>query len=760
MRIRFIFLCCFFSLIISGITTNGQTTADSLQILLGKSTGKEKVDILNKLAIEYRLKSLTTSIDYASEALKLSEDLGYEYGKGEAHKTIGIAYYLQGKYSEALHEYEQSHKCFINLGDQAKISAVLNNRAIIWVMQGEYERALQEYEKCVEINLDLELFETVAKIYNNIGMVYEKQGHIDKTIEYYYKSLELSEKYNNGVGKAAAYNNIALVQKTLGKYDVAIEYYHLALTENKILGDKLGHSRSLSNMASVYSDLGENDKAIELLKESIQIQEELNNTQGVIKSYARIGRLLIKLKNYNEAIKALENYLSEAERKNSKDEIIDAYYLLGIAHSDKGDTEEALEYYKKALLIADGIQFTKKIMRLNLSVGNCYKSMNSLTNSLIHYKAALELAEKNNYVLLSEDIYKGLSEVYSKLGEYKKAFNYQSKYIEIHEEIFNQKNQERIVVLQTKFEIERKEKEILQLKSEKQKSRQNSILIIGTASFLLLIIILLLLYNRYLIKKKSVRLLDLKNKQLTLAKDRAEESDRLKTAFLANISHEIRTPMNAIVGFSDFLIDPTVGLEEKTELHRIINLNSDILVKLIDDILDIARIESGQLKVKTEKVSVDRLINEIYELMKGDEALKSSGVHLNVYKPVRDSVQIYSDAFRLKQILINLLNNAIKFTKDGEVSFGYDVFELNGKRMITFNVKDTGVGIDKKFHDSVFDLFYKAPNDAKILYGGMGVGLSIAKNLVEQMGGEIWFKSNLDKGSTFFFTIPAESDSV
>ncbi|MFC2152467.1 sensor histidine kinase, partial [Bacteroidota bacterium] len=327
--------------------------------------------------------------------------------------------------------------------------------------------------------------------------------------------------------------------------------------------------------------------------------------------------------------------------------------------------------------------------------------------------------------------------------------------------IYNEGNQKRITELQAKFETEKKEKEILQLRSEKQKTKQNSILIIIISTTIALLIILVLLYNRFLIKKKSIQLLDNKNiqlekanKELITAKEKAEESDRLKTAFLANISHEIRTPMNAIIGFSEFLVDPGISDEQKLELLRFINLNSDILLNLIDDILDISLIESGQLKIKKEKISINRLLEETYQLMNNKKELKESNVKLKYISTVNGEIEVKSDPFRLKQILINLIDNSIKFTTKGEIKFGYKVIQLKNGKKIQFNVNDTGIGIDQKYHESIFEMFYKVPTDNTVLYRGTGVGLSIVKSLIEQMGGEIWLNSSLNTGSTFYFTIP------
>ncbi len=236
------------------------------------------------------------------------------------------------------------------------------------------------------------------------------------------------------------------------------------------------------------------------------------------------------------------------------------------------------------------------------------------------------------------------------------------------------------------------------------------------------------------------------------AKYKAEESDKLKTAFLSNMSHEIRTPMNAIVGFSDLLADEGISSAERKDFIAQINQGADDLMRLIDDIIDIAKIEAGQVNVHIAECFVKELFNELK--LSFIQNINRSGkekvsIRIQWDWPVPD-LAIYTDPFRIKQILVNLLGNAIKFTEEGEIVLGLEEHPQG----ILFYVKDSGIGIREEKQKVIFDRFMQGHETKTKLYGGTGLGLAISKNLTEILGGEIGVKSKSGEGATFWFILP------
>jgi PAS domain S-box-containing protein len=252
---------------------------------------------------------------------------------------------------------------------------------------------------------------------------------------------------------------------------------------------------------------------------------------------------------------------------------------------------------------------------------------------------------------------------------------------------------------------------------------------------------------------RDVTLQQKARKELLEAKDKAESADKLKSAFLANLSHEIRTPLNAIVGFSSLLKDLNIEEREKLEYIEIINRSSDNLMSLINDIIDIAKIVSGELKISRTVFRVNDLLREmqiaVQRKLRSDGGVAPEDILLDVpklnYEPV-----IETDPARLNQVIMNLLGNAVKFSTQGSITFGYRLH--NG--LFRFFVKDTGIGISAEKLRVIFDPFRQGEESISKRYGGTGLGLSISKRLVDLLGGNLMVESESGQGSEFYFDLP------
>lgn len=242
--------------------------------------------------------------------------------------------------------------------------------------------------------------------------------------------------------------------------------------------------------------------------------------------------------------------------------------------------------------------------------------------------------------------------------------------------------------------------------------------------------------------------------ELIKEKLKAEESDKLKSSFLSNLSHEIRTPMNAIVGFTDLLMNTEVAKEEQLEYLTVIDKSGKNLIAIIDDLIEMSKIESHQTKPNYTAVNLESCVHDLYDSIKitNKKAKKINFEIVESKNPVLHPVK--TDEVKLKQIITNLITNALKFTDKGSVAFGYEIDEQN--QSIQFKVKDTGFGIEETNQKYVFDRFRRVGNDHSIKAGGLGLGLAISKAYVEMLGGTISLASTLGKGSEFYFTIPLE----
>ncbi|MFN8208181.1 MAG: PAS domain S-box protein [Bacteroidales bacterium] len=244
--------------------------------------------------------------------------------------------------------------------------------------------------------------------------------------------------------------------------------------------------------------------------------------------------------------------------------------------------------------------------------------------------------------------------------------------------------------------------------------------------------------------------------ELLQAKQRAEESDRLKTAFLANMSHEIRTPMNSILGFSGLLGRENIQPEKKKQYIEIIQNSTRQLLTVINDIIDIAKIEAGQINLSPEPVNLNKLCSQILVFYESERRIRNKTEVEITFIPGMDNrnADLITDGVRLQQILTNLLSNALKFTDSGYIRFGY---RRQSNTTLLFYVEDTGKGVAEEKHQLIFQRFRQEEETFSRQYGGTGLGLSICKGLIDLFKGKIWVESTQGQGSVFYFTIPYQS---
>ncbi len=247
-------------------------------------------------------------------------------------------------------------------------------------------------------------------------------------------------------------------------------------------------------------------------------------------------------------------------------------------------------------------------------------------------------------------------------------------------------------------------------------------------------------------------------RELKIAKEKAEESDRMKTAFLTNMSHEVRTPMNAIMGFSTLLTDLELTNSERLEYAEYVNNNAQILLHLIDDIIDVSRLESGDIKTDLHECNITELLRNTHKLY--IEKLKhNEKSHLQLrlaVPPASQPLMLLTNQQRLQQCFAKILDNAIKFTEKGFIEFGYSIVNQQSENFIMFFVRDTGIGIPANKTEKIFERFLKIDDDTSKLYSGAGLGLTIARAIIRSLGGDIRVESELKRGSTFFFTHPIQ----
>lgn len=258
--------------------------------------------------------------------------------------------------------------------------------------------------------------------------------------------------------------------------------------------------------------------------------------------------------------------------------------------------------------------------------------------------------------------------------------------------------------------------------------------------------------------KAEIKELKQKQNEIIPKLDLEALPDNIDSALLQNISHEIRTPLNGILGFSELMRKANIDNHEREKYINIIKTCGKSILKIINDVIDLSRIESGQIQIDKKEFSITKFMTEIYDYFKNDELFKQKeNIELRLNINFDGSTTIESDRKLVWQILINLVGNALKFTEEGFVEIGCMIEEKknkSGKKNLVIFVKDTGIGIEEDLKESVFQKFTKIEHDISKLYGGTGLGLTLSKELVGLLGGKLWFDSESNKGSEFYFSLP------
>ena len=532
------------------------------------------------------------------------------------------------------------------------------------------------------------------------------------------------------------------------KYPQALVY----LLETKRLSEEMKlidytYSRNNEVLANIHTQIGNYKEAEKYIDKSIELGHSRKDTLQLGSSYLGKSNLMLKLKDEAKAqlfidsamyvmknVKHCEPCYNIAKTLNAGIKNLSGNYTGALA-----ELKEIEVFYKKSEGVKPEPIFYTEKARAYLGL----KKYDSVIQTIQVVKVAEHVYNKD-----VSDNYEILSKAYEGIGDYNSALKNYKLHVQAEDTLAVWRNSSEVTRLELENQFTQqqlKSKLDFQAQLNKQKSTKNWVLFLGSSALLLA----LGLFARLRYTRRTQRELQHKNEIIEAEKEKAEASEKAKHQFLANMSHEIRTPMNAIKGMTDILIRRNPNEDQKEYLDGI-KQSSDSLLVIINDILDISKIEAGKVELENEPFSVNELVNNVHTIMQFKAEEK--GLELLKDIPV-ENLTVQGDATRLRQILINLIGNAIKFTEKGLVTTTIKSDKVDDKLNLHFTVSDTGIGIDDDHADKIFKSFEQAYSDTSRKFGGTGLGLSISKKLVELQNGKIWVESEKGKGSRFHFTI-------
>lgn len=583
---------------------------------------------------------------------------------------------------------------------------------------GEYEKALHLFREELAIFIEIEDKDEISTAYTNLGSVWGNMGRNDSSVHYYLKSLTIDMETGDSLGASIVHNNIGNIYSDDGAYDKAIEHFEKALAIRKAMKAEKRYMQCYHNIATVYSRMKDYKKSEEYALLGVEVALKYDNKAYTGILYNGIGANYNDQKRHKEAIVWLEKALATWREINNEAYTTYALYNLSMAYAGLKDGQRALQAAQEGYAI---------VQKLGLNFQN-----------ELYFKAFAQAHEAN--------------------GDLSQAYGWYKKYVSLADSIFKQDNTKKVAQMEAQFESQQKEAKIAHqhLELERQSSQKRTILISAIAALLAAGGGFQYFRNKQRLRQKVAEMAA----QLEHAEaEKLRDLNAVKSTFFANISHEFRTPLTLIVSPLEQMMNGSFQGDFQ-KYYRIMHRNGKRLLDLVNQLLDLSRLESGKLKLAVSEGDLSKFVSAL--AFSFESLADRQHVDLQVVVPTEPLV-CYFDSDKLEKILSNLISNAFKFTsEDGRVELRLTIHDLrlpangvvNVIRQASIVIQDTGIGIAAEQLPQIFERFSKTTTSE--VQPGSGIGLALTKELVELHGGKIEVKSTEGTGSTFTVTLPVD----
>lgn len=503
----------------------------------------------------------------------------------------------------------------------------------------------------------------------------------------------------------------------------------------------------------------EEDKAIQSLTKAVKVQNEINDNLNLGKSYKIFGDIYMNKKDYYQALDSYTAAKSKFQEEGLNKDLAEVLFCEAKTYMAIGNYRKSRSLIEQSIAISKKENYSKTLSKALITHGEVYNKLGDNQKALDLTHEGLQIATDNKYPDIVNLGYLTLSDINQNIENYRLSNNYLKKHIHLSDSLrtvkqANLTDEKRNEVLMNDQSEKLKETE-KELGEEKDKNSLGTLIsILSVALITILSLLTLSLYKNNNIRLKTNNMLHKKNGELIIAKEKAELASKTKANFLSTVTHELRTPLYAVTGLSNMLLDENPKPEQVQHLKSL-KFSGDYLLTFINDILQINKIEANKVDIEPEPFNLRKKINNIVLALNNSAQDNNIKVHFEYDKDLPEN--FVADQLKISQILINLIGNSIKFTKDGDIWIRvYKIAKENNIFNLRFEVEDNGIGITKEKQDNMFESFSQGSIQINRKYGGTGLGLSIVKGLIEILKGKIYLKSELGEGTTFFFEIPLE----
>lgn len=623
-------------------------------------------------------------------------------------------------------------------------------------------RALIQYSKeALAISKSANDQSRIGESYKLIGLGFQYNSEADSALFYFEKSVETYVELKDEVNYGTVLNKIGAVLTSKADYSDAMESLNIALE----IGERLQNQRLLmesnSNLGEVYRARRFNQEALVFYAKALNLAQKAADTFSLASIHRNIGAVYYELANDNESYINYSKALNLHRSGAIKDVRTHMYLLISMGNTTiyLAKYKEAIALFEEAESMAKEINSPRALTYAYIGFSFCYKTMadesgkNSLyAQSIIYSYQALDLAQEAGLANEEYQVLIGMTGTYESMGDFENAFKTSKKEIALKDSLFNETKSAQFAEMKTKYETEQKDKENLILESQ-VKEQQLWVLSLSVGG-VLLFVLLFISYRFFLERKKVAQKLFEDKEIISKQAKELQALDSFKSRFFANVSHDLRTPLTLIQGYLSSLKTGDSYLDTKGEESiKKLEANTSKLVMLTDEIKDLILLEDDKLQLNFSKIEIVTHMQRLVHLF--SSAAEMNHINLNFTSETDDSLMIHLDSFQFEKIMYNLLANALKFSaKGGQI----EVKLSNQENEILIAIKDDGAGIAPDKVAYIFSRYFQASDEIHYNKEGMGIGLALVMELVKLHGGTIKVESELEKGSTFFITLPHNLD--